>query len=865
MSPTLDSFSTSVPASRFRRPLGRASRGATLLLSLLALGATEQANAQNPSERPVPLPAYGRSLVGNDDSTALVQNPANLAFLPGSEVRWTGGFLKESATTPGQGHAIGFAFPFGFIPVATGLRFDMINPPSTASDDMFDRSVSYQWLTWGLAMGSDTAALGASFQQSYSDAIEAHGFGGWTIGLNLRPSDFMGLAGVVRYANTPESDGGQALGVSYDLGTAFRPTGTDALELGLEASFVDDAGGYWVPRGVVDIAIPTLGRLRTDFAWYDPVEDAFESTWAASTTLVVNMNTRHGSGEIALGSRYGEVLGSAQDSPWANVHAEVAFRGFRQSSAAENVPYALRVRIEGTPSTREHVALLRKLWHMAENEPRLGAVLLELRASPANSLAHVQELQDAIYHLQNNGKKVLCHLESASGAGLVLCSAADRILMNPAGNILYAGLKTDSFYLKGLLDKVGVRADFVRIGKYKSAPEGMGRTEGSEAAIAARADLVQQVELELSHSIAQGRKMKIPELREVVARGPFTAAEAKTSGLVDGFAFDDMLEDKTKDLAGRDLIFEKGSEAPTKPQRFGPQQRVAIVYVEGDMVDGRSQSFPLLGIQTAGSYTIAESLKKVREDASVGAVVLRVETGGGSAMAADVLWREVQLTATEKPVVVSMGTAAASGGYYIAAPGTFIYANPLTITGSIGIFYGKMDIAGLLSNIGVNVETLRTTDRADSQSPYRPYTDDEREILKKKIQQFYGLFLRRIADGRGMNKKDIDAVGRGRVWTGRQAKEHKLVDGLGGLRQALAKARVLGGLRDDAPILELPVQKTSLLGKILGIEGLKSEMAEQRALMPEELMKIARAIAPYALYDDSQPLARIEVLPELMP
>jgi protease-4 len=194
-----------------------------------------------------------------------------------------------------------------------------------------------------------------------------------------------------------------------------------------------------------------------------------------------------------------------------------------------------------------------------------------------------------------------------------------------------------------------------------------------------------------------------------------------------------------------------------------------------------------------------------------------------------------------------------------------VYANPLTITGSIGIFFGKLDIAGLLSNIGVNVETLRTSDHADAQSPYRPYTDDEREILKKKIQQFYGLFLRRVADGRGMTKKEIDAVGRGRVWTGRQAKEHKLVDGLGGLRQALAKARVLGGLRDDSPILELPVHKTSLLGKILGIEGLKSELAEKRALMPEELMSIARAIAPYALYDANQPLARIEMMPELMP
>jgi protease-4 len=311
---------------------------------------------------------------------------------------------------------------------------------------------------------------------------------------------------------------------------------------------------------------------------------------------------------------------------------------------------------------------------------------------------------------------------------------------------------------------------------------------------------------------------------------------------VDGFAFDDMLEDKTEELTDEDLVFEKGSEAPTREARFGPSQRLAIIYVEGDMVDGRSRFFPFIGIQTAGSYTIAESLKQVREDPSVGAVVLRVETGGGSAMAADVIWREVQLTAKEKPVIVSMGTAAASGGYYISSPGTFVYANPLTITGSIGIFYGKIDVAGLLGKIGVNVETLKTSKHADAQS----------------------LFLRRVADGRGMTKQQVDAVGRGRVWTGRQAKEHQLVDALGGLRQALAKARVMGGLRDDAAILELPVRKTSILGKILGVEGIKEHLSGTPTPLPQEMMDAARTVAPYALYSSSEPLARVESLPILL-
>lgn len=326
-----------------------------------------------------------------------------------------------------------------------------------------------------------------------------------------------------------------------------------------------------------------------------------------------------------------------------------------------------------------------------------------------------------------------------------------------------------------------------------------------------------------------------------------------------------MLKAKTTELAGADVVFEKKGQAATRKPRFGPARRLALVYLDGDMIDGRSRHFPLLGIHTAGSYTVAESLKKVREDPSVSAVVLRIESGGGSAMAADVIWREVELTAKKKPVVVSMGSAAASGGYYVAAAGSFVYANPLSITGSIGIFYGKVDVAGLLRKVGINAETMRTGPHADAQSPYRPFTEEERKILGSKIEQFYGLFLKRVADGRDLTRAEVDAVGRGRVWTGRQAKDRKLVDALGGLRQALAKARVMGGLPDDAPLLELPVQKTSLLGKLAGIEGIRQENQEPRLLLPPQLMEAARAIAPYALFPADQPLARMAHVPNILP
>jgi protease-4 len=227
-------------------------------------------------------------------------------------------------------------------------------------------------------------------------------------------------------------------------------------------------------------------------------------------------------------------------------------------------------------------------------------------------------------------------------------------------------------------------------------------------------------------------------------------------------------------------------------------------------------------------------------------------------MAADVIWRQVQLTARVKPVVVSMGTSAASGGYYIASPATRIFANPLSITGSIGIFYGKADISELLRKIGVTVEVYKTAPRADAESIFRPFTDDERRELEKKVAQFYDMFLTRVADGRKLSKQAVDAVGQGRVWTGEQALEKKLVDELGGLRQALAEARRLAGMPEETPIVELPPSETTLLGRILGIEGVtsKSELP-----LPPQLFELARALAPFAIYPDDRPLALMEITP----
>jgi protease-4 len=246
----------------------------------------------------------------------------------------------------------------------------------------------------------------------------------------------------------------------------------------------------------------------------------------------------------------------------------------------------------------------------------------------------------------------------------------------------------------------------------------------------------------------------------------------------------------------------------------------------------------------------------------VRAVVLRVATGGGSSLAADVILREAILTARVKPLIVSMGSSAASGGYYASVAGRRIYANRGTITGSIGIFYGKVDVSGLLHKLGVNIEAFRTAPRADAESFFRPFTDDERRELGVKVKQFYDLFIARVAEGRKMKPEDVDAVARGRVWTGAQAKERQLVDRLGGLREALAEARELGNLPGDAPILELPEEDESLLGVLLSLAGAPAAGAgvPAGAFIPPALLDMARALSPFMIFDSNKPLARAEIV-----
>ena len=787
-----------------------------------------------------PVPDPGKGTANADDTTAIALNPADLVFMPGAELRWNMVYASAASTQPNRGHSLAAGIPIG--PFATGLRVDFLDPPGSAPAPF---SQSYHFVRWALALGNDEASLGTTFAWGGSSDERLDGFFTVTSGLTWRPAPFISAAFVARDWNAPTSHGGLPIERSWLWGLGVRPLGRRALEAGLDLTYFESSkalGGH----GLLGIDVPRVGRLRGDLTVLPNTDRRF----LATAGLEVNLDHLQVSG--------GAVFGDAVSKSGSGFYVGAALRAFRDPGLRLPAK-VVRVAIDETPGVRGNTRLLKKLWRLAD-DPEVEGVVLQMRAEPANSLAHAEEVADAVRLLRARGKKVICHLEDAGGRALFVCSQADRVAMNPAGGLRFAGLSSTHYYLGGLLEKLGVRADFVRIGAHKLAAEQLTMKGGTAVAHEDHQELLDELEKVYLHDIGEGRHLPEAEVKKRIAKGPFIANEARDAGLIDTLAYPDEIERLAKEVMGRPVHLSDSAPTPVAKDTWGKPGKVAVVYLSGDMVDGESQYVPLLNVRLAGSVTIAKALKKAREDSSVKAVVFRIETGGGSSLAADVILREAQLTAKAKPLIVSMGSTAASGGYYAAVAGKEIFASRGTITGSIGIFYGKADVVGLLDKLGVKIEQHRSAPRADAESVFRPFSDDERKELGVKVKQFYDTFVGRVAEGRHMDAAAVDAIARGKVWTGAQASSRGLVDKIGGLREALREARVLGHLPDDAPLVESPEEDESLLGFVLKLAGIHANDFSPSLSLPASFAGFARLLTPFLVFDSNKPLARSDFM-----
>src|SRR5690606_14207863 len=452
----------------------------------------------------------------------------------------------------------------------------------------------------------------------------------------------------------------------------------------------------------------------------------------------------------------------------------------------------------------------------AKDDDRIRGIYLDLSGVSA-SFATLQEIRDALLDFKTSGKFIVAYSEGYTQRAYYLASTADKVYINPEGTLDFRGLASQTPFIKGTLDKLGVEMQVVKVGTFKSAVEPFILDRMSDANRQQVTSFLGSIYDHFIDQVGASRHIATDSLRSIADNFLVkTADDAVTYGLADGKRYKDELIDELKDSLDVDPDKDLTVVALTKYKPAGQatrasvRDRIAVVYAVGDIVSGEG------GDGMIGSERISRELRKVRRDDKVKAVVFRINSPGGSALASDVIWREVDLLRQEKPVIVSMGDVAASGGYYIAAAADSIFAQPNTITGSIGVFGVIPNMQGLMNDkLGITFDEVKTGKYADFLSNVvRPLTADERAILQMEVNRIYDTFVQRVADGRHLSVAAVDSIGQGRVWSGTQALANGLVDRLGGLDDAIAAAARKAGLEDyrvvTYPAVKNPLQ--SLLG-----------------------------------------------------
>ncbi len=483
----------------------------------------------------------------------------------------------------------------------------------------------------------------------------------------------------------------------------------------------------------------------------------------------------------------------------------------------------------GTSSSNTLRSLFKKLEALKNDDEVIG-VIFKIK-SLGVGWAKLQEIQDKVSEFRATGKKTISYLEGGGNAEYALACAMDSIILMPTGSLNLIGLRAEVLFFKGLLEKVDIQAEMLAMGKYKSGIEPYTRDSMSEEFRESMTGILDEFYEEFRSMIADGRnEISMEAVASLIDQGPFTAKEAYDAKLVDGLQYyDELLESIKTDSDEEIEIVKPGSNKrkmpnmnsfaglmqlfamlspPQRAQAQKPEQQLALIYASGPIMTGADDFFSTAAVITP--RTLKKAFEKARTDETVHAVVLRVDSPGGSARASDLIWREVFQTQNEKPVVVSMSDVAASGGYYIAMAAGTIVAQPGTLTGSIGVFGGKLNLKGLYNKVGLTKEIITLGKSATLYSDYGGFTPTERERVEKLMQTVYQDFVRKAANGRKKPYAELDAIAQGRVWTGKQAKELGLVDELGGLETALAIAKKQAGFseEDKLNIIVLPKQKT---------------------------------------------------------
>lgn len=744
------------------------------LLGLLSL----PAHAWDPVPERPDTPSL--SSAGEDGVMSMWRNPANLAFdsdrsyavLYSQTLDQTAAFNLAGARNIGP---LGVGASYRSTPAGEGWW-----TVSNGLGLMLGRHLAVgTHLGWQMPEGSD------------------NNFVTWDIGLGWRPLSFLGFSAIAQNIGEPAPE--QDIHSRYGGGIVLRPLG-DRLYLGVDYLFtglLDRRNGQTTPDldGAYEFslrAIPTDGLVLRAYANQDVVVGAGLEMFFG----------RHGGGAYLQGSLQD---GGAPNSLLYAASSPDNERLFGSGKMVagflidEAYNYQPTTGIFGIQSGESYMGLLSRI-HEAARDPSAKGIFIHLQQAPF-SLAQVEEIRAELQEARGRGKFVVVYLDrTTSNAAFLLASAADKILLHPATDLNLVGLSAELQFYAGALDLLGVDAQYARREEYKSAPEQYLDTASSAPNREQMNALLDETFTVLTEGIGDGRGRSADFVARLIDEGPFTATEALERNLVDDLVYPDEISDKLDELMARSNLT-MGYGRRGAMQGWRAPNEIAVIYVDGVIVSGPSSAGGGLlgGGPQAGSETIVQQLQLASRDPSVKAVVMRVDSPGGSAFASDEIWHAVQqLKEKGKPVVVSMGGTAASGGYYVSAGATAIYALPSTITGSIGVYSGKFNVEGLYERLGIQVEQFSRGRNAAMYTLSRPMNEQEYASMDRLVAETYSRFQERVQEGRSLTEEEVQDVTRGRVWTGTAAQQHGLVDELGTFHDAVSRARAEAGIRGRA-------------------------------------------------------------------
>lgn len=768
-----------------------------LLISLPAHGEGTSLLLRGPSQG---LDIPGTSVALEDGPAAAVVNPAGLAMQRGLSLRYlhedqAGG--RDAAGIDGDGLYLGTPL-FGWL--GFGLSFEWLSP---------DHQRDHRRTTWSLAIGDEVLSLGASLH------VFTHGLlddtTTWDVGLLFRPSRYVSVGFTLRDLDSDRVDG-LRLSRRYAAGLGLRPFG-DWLTLAADAEVLGSENKD-IDHGFDSMGLAYTARLR-----------------ALDGLTVIGGYTHRldgGTDAVYLGLRLDSSFLSVEGMPlvatksgdmgfWAG--AELRTWRERGLHPPRGGTFA-RVRLDDALASSRglqifpgepRLPILDVVEGLAAlgRDDRYAGVVLDVPEALPIGLGTAWDLHRAILELRGSGKTVVAYLGGADDATYLVASAADRIVASPTAAFFVNGMQARADFFEDTLDWIGVHMEVVRVGTYKTAPEALTRDSISDAHREALHSILDDSYSTYVAALARARGVDVAAIEEAISVGIRSPQSANDVGLVDAIAYPDALHGQLEGQVGRRVRMQDHRLAPTPWQHWSSAPVIAVIPVEGTIVAGESEGFGF--VPSVGGRTVVRALERAAADPEVRAILLRIDSGGGDAGASELIWRAVAQAQRRKPVIVSMGDAAASGGYYAAASADAIYANPGTITGSIGIFWLKPDFSGLFEKLKVGTYATERGEQAGILSSRRGWTEEERASIQTYVDSFYRSFVEAVAEGRGLDFDEVDRVAQGRVWTGSQAWERGLVDDLGALPAALRAVREAGGLAPDATVRFRVLAPTSAL------------------------------------------------------